>query len=385
MYSCRSTNNGPILPPVCYKAAPEVANRAFVYIKPHATSAKQLPNFIRNFFASKKIFRIVGEGLMRSKWKNDNFEKLYYRMYQISYNMKPKEHNLLPNEKEIFFVKHQIMWELAVEDNLVKNVTQACDFLLVDQAELCEIWAMCVKKNQVAKLNEALYCGLIDFVEDAEPFYCINGFFSAIRDEYVLYTAPLPYFFVEWPAEGNIDNNQVDSSYLTWDVFNDIIIGCENPGHARAESLRSAISANWESLQLPSPLDENNNAIHASASAFEALVERTQWLDAPTFSDPLGYSLNILGVTPSLLNEWFQNPVVKGKAVFDHFRDLGCKESIDVAYKLLLCECGCSMFYSHRSPLSCDYNISGNTAIDKGVSEEEISDYFHMGNSCCIF
>ena len=55
---------------------------------------------------------------------------------------------------------------------------------------------------------------------------------------------------------------------------------------------------------------------------------------------------------PSLLADWFRNPVINGQPVFDHFKNLGCQESIEVAYKLLICKSTESLFFSHFSFIS---------------------------------
>jgi hypothetical protein len=335
------------LPAVCYEAAPEVANRAFIYIKPHAAGSPSLPAFIRTFFESKHMFRVVGEGQISAKCAHDGFEKQFHKMHKISCLVTPKEHVLTAKEKEMFDSQFGLAWESVVEDNLVKNVPETCSALKVDQTELCSLWMTCIERGQMVKLNDSFYCGYIDFVDEMEPVFCINGFFMSMRAEYILYASPITYFLVEWSSgttsgSGNSKSTSGDrdksEEELSWKAFNKMTIGADNPLDAHSDSLRASINSHWESLHLSAPLDMKDNAVHASASAFEALAERTQWLDAPTFSDPLGYSLNVLGVTPSLLAEWLTNPIIKGQPIFDHFKNLGCKQSIEVAYQLLICK-----------------------------------------------
>lgn len=339
------------MPPVCYEAAPEVINRAFVYIKPHAAGNRPIKGFIRKFFELHKSnsFRVVGEGLISAKWKHDGFEKQYHKMYKISFLVKANEHVLTMKEKETFYTKFYRSWETAVAEDLIRNVPETCSSLEMDQNELGNTWMTCIEKGQMAKLNDSFYIGYIDFIEGKKPIYCINGFFMSIRSEYLLYATPMPYFLVEWncssgeggdkhrASSGRRGRENSDDS-LTWKSFNKTIVGASDPANAHKDSLRAVINDHWEHLGLLGPLDSVNNAVHASSSAFEALAERTQWLDAPTFSDPLGYALNILGVTPTILAEWLQNPVLKGRPVFDHFKNLDCQQSVDVAYKLLMCK-----------------------------------------------
>lgn len=385
-----------MLPPVCYEAAPEAVNRAFIYLKPHCAGVKTLPAFIRHYFESNKShsFRVVGDGHINAKWAHDGFEKQYHKMYKISFLVKPNDHDLTMKEKEKFFMKFCMSWETAVNDVMVKNVPDTCSSLQIDQNELGNVWMACVEKGQMAKLNDSFYIGLIDFIDGKQPIFCINGFFMSIRAEYLIYATPMPYFLVEWSCTGghNVPNGVKGDTIegtgdskddpLSWKSFNKSIIGAADPQAAHTGSLRACINDDWESIGLTAPLSLADNAIHASSSAFEALAERTQWLDAPTFSDPLGYALNILGVTPDLLAEWLKNPEIKGQPVFDHFKSLDCKESIEVAYKLLICKSVKFLGGNfHRDQPTYKFLLlySGDTATKNGVSQEAISKTFHEG------
>ena len=50
------------------------------------------------------------------------------------------------------------------------------------------------------------------------------------------------------------------------------------PATAEPGSLRQAIFANWRSLGLKAEPDVGDNGVHASASPFEALAERLNWM-----------------------------------------------------------------------------------------------------------
>lgn len=81
------------------------------------------------------------------------------------------------------------------------------------------------------------------------------------------HSAKVLYYCVEW-----------DDSTCSWDTFRSKVLGATDPADAPAESLRSQIAAKWKELGLPGPCDVGDNAVHASASPFEAMIERCNWL-----------------------------------------------------------------------------------------------------------
>jgi len=100
-----------------------------------------------------------------------------------------------------------------------------------------------------------------------------------MRAEYSATLSSVHYLLVEW-----------SSDVMDWAAFRSSVVGA-GTSEAPPSSLRGGMAAQWRDLRLQHPLDVTHNAVHASA--FEALAERTQWLNAPSFSDPLGYSLNV--------------------------------------------------------------------------------------------
>jgi hypothetical protein len=77
------------------------------------------------------------------------------------------------------------------------------------------------------------------------------------------------------------------------------------------------------------------NGVHASASAFEAMVERSVWLKSMIERDVFWLQLIELGMTPDIIEDWTTNVSVMGKSVFDHMNDRGSFECIDTARHLL--------------------------------------------------
>ena len=94
-------------------------------------------------------------------------------------------------------------------------------------------------------------------------------------------------------------------------------------------SLRGQVLAKWEALGLSAPPNVGDNGVHASASPFEGLAERTNWLaDDYTFeSDPFGKVLIEKGIPAETLKEWSVDPQVtieagKKGSMFDSVEDM---------------------------------------------------------------
>ena len=57
---------------------------------------------------------------------------------------------------------------------------------------------------------------------------------------------------------------------------------------AAVGSARRTIYDNWRTLDLPAQPNTGDNGVHASASPFEALAERANWLKTPIDKDFYG-------------------------------------------------------------------------------------------------
>ena len=56
------------------------------------------------------------------------------------------------------------------------------------------------------------------------------------------------------------------------------VLGPTDPAEAPPDSIRGLVLKWWEPLGLTSVPNVGDNGVHASASPFEALAERTNWL-----------------------------------------------------------------------------------------------------------
>lgn len=114
----------------------------------------------------------------------------------------------------------------------------------------------------------------------------------------------------------------------SWADFRGSGLGPTDPVDAPAASLRGQIAAQWQSLGLRAPCDVGDNGVHASASPFEAMAERCNWLRSThsISTDPFGKACIAAGIPESVLKDWSVDPQVKynGKksSLFDLVEDL---------------------------------------------------------------
>lgn len=158
------------------------------------------------------------------------------------------------------------------------------------------------------------------------PIYVINGFYMAMREKYTKPSASIAYFLVEW-----------DESTLSWADFRGKVLGATDPVTAVEGSLRRIILDQYKELGLTASPNVGDNGVHASASPFEALAERLNWIGAQIDSDEFAKALTAAGV--KTIPEWTKDPQVEyeGKkgSLFDTLEDTNASECLARAQKIV--------------------------------------------------
>ena len=81
-----------------------------------------------------------------------------------------------------------------------------------------------------------------------------------------------------------------------------------------------------------------DNGVHASASPFEGLAERLNWLGATLDDDATGHALLEAGVKRDTLLQWTKDPQVDNDgtptSLFDAFEDMDIKPMLKMSQKL---------------------------------------------------
>lgn len=224
--------------------------------------------------------------------------------------LKPSELNV-PADK--FEAKFGIKWADALAKGLAYNAADACKKLGVDAAGLDKIWGAAKKAGDLVKFGGGFYCGKV------KDIYVFNGFFMSMRSRFTEPGKSIYYYVVEW-----------DSKALSWESFRGDVLGPTDPADAPKDSLRGQIMAKWKELGLSSEPNTGDNGVHASASPFEALAEKMNWLGVECGADAFGHAMLENGIAESTIKEWSVDPQVSyggqgamriKKSIFDTLED----------------------------------------------------------------
>ena len=236
----------------------------------------------------------------------------YYSIASKATILKPTQLNV-PNKP--FEEQFGLSWEAALATGNVYNALDACKVLGIDAIEMDKQWAACKKAKKLVKLGGGFYCGLVE-VAGKTPLYVFNGFFMEMRSKFTDPSVSLHYYVVEWNA-----------GQLAWADFRGQLLGPTDPATAPAGSLRGKINADWQALGLTAAPNVGDNGVHASASPFEGLAERLNWVGANLESDSFGAALLAAGIAAETIRAWSVDPQVKidaeGKfgSLFDSVED----------------------------------------------------------------
>jgi nucleoside diphosphate kinase len=294
-------------------------NGAFVFIKPHANTEKAQA-LVKDTFAAKGI-TIIKEGELKGEVIDEKklIDQHYYAIANKAVILSPDK---LPVPEEKFKEAFGMEWKEALEKKLVYNAMEASKKLNKDGAALEQEWRKA--KKTVCKFGGGFYCGKLPLpCEDGEEggeIFVFNAFYMSMRDAFVKPGTSIHFYHVEF-----------DPTKLSWADFRGKVLGPTNPADAPADSLRGKILKDWEALGLSAEPDTGNNGVHASASPFEGLAERMNWLGTPISDDPMGkLLLSDAGLTEELIKAWSLDPQVEGVgSIFDALEDMDVSACVE--------------------------------------------------------
>jgi nucleoside diphosphate kinase len=202
--------------------------------------------------------------------------------------------SLLPVDdaaRQTFAEAFDVRWEDALASGRVVSGQVALDRLGLAAEELNARWA----KHGARKIAGGIYVS--DFAD--ERLFVLNGFYPSLREIFTADGAMIEVMLLEF-----------DAGHLSWKRFRDDVIGATNPAAADEHSIRGLLHDRQEDLGVV--VSYRENVIHASASAFEALCEKTLWLpELPLARDPLWQALDGSGIRLDQLRAWREeNPLV---------------------------------------------------------------------------
>eukprot|EP01064_Diplonema_japonicum_P038945 TRINITY_DN962_c0_g1_i1.p1 TRINITY_DN962_c0_g1~~TRINITY_DN962_c0_g1_i1.p1 ORF type:complete len:355 (+),score=112.34 TRINITY_DN962_c0_g1_i1:54-1118(+) len=291
----------------------ELRNEAFVFVKPHANT-DAVRKLVKERLQKAGI-NVTSEGEITGEEINDNLyiDQHYYAIASKATILKPHELNV-PADK--FKDKFGFEWSDAIKQGITFNAMDACEKLGCDAAELDRRWAQAKKDNKLVKFGGGFYCGELTTAEGTS-IYVFNGFFMSMRSKFTTPGTSIHYYTVDF-----------SSKTTKWDSFRNDVLGPTDPAEAPAGSLRREVFENWEALGLDAVPNVGDNGVHASASPFEGLAERMNWLKTPVSNDKFGSAAVEAGVSKSTIKAWSVDPQVptgvakEKKSLFDQLEDL---------------------------------------------------------------
>lgn len=135
-----------------------------------------------------------------------------------------------------------------------------------------------------------------------------------------------------------------DAKDKPWHDFSLKFIGISDPAQADFNSLRGHLYWQWKRYKLQVKPSRADNIVHASASPYEGLIERRNWLGVTMEEDSFGkeWLENDLGNHLVRMDggDWMSNPEVNvqggGKGMlFDQFKGLNAQAFLDKAAELV--------------------------------------------------
>jgi hypothetical protein len=294
------------------------ANSAFVFIKPHAnTTATQAA--VKQALLDKKL-AIKAEGEIKGEIIDEQLliDQHYYAIASKATILKPKD---LPVPDAKFKERFGLSYADALAGGNVYNAIDACKMLGVDAAGLDAIWS----KSKPLKLGGGFYVSKVEPGIPGKPkeIYVFNAFFMSMRSQFVKPGTSIHYYVVDW-----------DPKDLSWADFRGKVLGPTDPAKAPEGSVRGLIMNDWQKLGLDFKPNTGSNGVHASASPFEGLAEKMNWLKVKPSNDAFGAALNKAGVDNATISAWSVDPQVKGASLFDQLEDLDAVECVTKAVEL---------------------------------------------------
>lgn len=238
-----------------------------------------------------KIFKFVNT---KNKKQGQYIDVHYYAIASKATLKKPAELNV-PAEK--FEAKFSEKWETVLSEGRAYNAKDYAAHRGYTPDELDAENFKMKKAGLIEKFGGGFYCAQFDNAGVKE--YVFNGFFMAMRNKFTNDAATIHWYSVEF-----------DSATLSWEDFRGKVLGPTDPADGPAGSLRKTLLENWKDLGLSAEPNTGDNGVHASASPFEGLAERTNWLKAPIADDSFGAALLEAGLTEAMIKDWSVDPQV---------------------------------------------------------------------------
>ena len=297
-------------------ASAALVNTALVFVKPHAAT-DACEKFVVDHLAQAGV-RVVRSGVkLADEIESEKLiDQHYGSLARLAMEVQPADMDLSSKATAAFAETFGVEWSAAL-GSMLRN-DEAMAKLGVDGVALEPMW----RSGTQCKLAPGTYVSRL--AGTAEPTYTINGFYPAMRQQFVEAGAEVRYLVCEF-----------EEAEVSWARFRREVIGATNPAEAAAGSARAKLLARWQELGLGAEPSYGQNGVHASAGPLEGLKERCVWSGASLATDALAAQLVAGGLPLPTLEEWLRdNPVVTLGGETDKIFDLTEEASTDAVLEL---------------------------------------------------
>jgi hypothetical protein len=272
-------------------------NSAFLFIKPHACKGKpgKVEALVEDSLKKHGI-RITGKGEMKAEVIDEkmHIDTHYGAIASKAVKLQPKELIVPDKGKAAFEKMFGESWDDAVKAGKVYNAKDGAAKLGTDAAGMNTIWSKLSRGTSLIKFGGGFYCGKV-----GPDMYVMNGFYMEMRAAYTNPGEKIQWYTVSWPADA-----------LTWADFRGEVLGATDPSAAPKASVRRKILDQYKDLGLATKPNTGDNGVHASASPFEALAERVNWLGASLEEDDYGKGLLAKKLSKETITKWAEDAQV---------------------------------------------------------------------------
>lgn len=304
-------------------------NSAFLFIKPHACHGIEgkVEEVVEESLRQHGI-RVLDKGVMAAETidKNMHIDTHYGAIASKAVKLQPSELVVPDKGKAEFEKMFGESWDSAVKAGKVYNAMDGAKKLGLDAAGLNEKWSKLKRGTDLIKFGGGFYCGKVDDI------YVMNGFYMSMRAAYCNPGEQIKWYSVSWPTDS-----------LSWADFRGVVLGPTDPSQAPVGSIRRTILDKYKELGLKTKPNTGDNGVHASASPFEGLAERVNWLGHKIEDDGFGKGVLAAGVPKENITKWSADCQVsvdgetapgKTMSVFDSLEDLDADTSLDKVKKI---------------------------------------------------
>jgi hypothetical protein len=225
----------------------------------------------------------------------------------------------IPVPKDKFYESFGEEWDLVLKEDRACNAMQALKKFDCTVDELNDTW----QNSNAIKFGGGFYCAKLQM--KGKSFYVFNAFFMTMRSKFVTPPTLTIYCF----------EIEFHSQQLSWSKFRNEILGPTDPKDGPPSSLRRLIFDQYQALGLSSLPNKGDNGVHASASPFEGLCEKMNWLQRNIEQDPFGQALLKANISIEMIKQWSVDPQVKlppdgtkKGSIFDALEDLDAAECL---------------------------------------------------------